>query len=342
MKALVYTAPEKFSIQDIAEPRPGPRQVLVRVKRCGICKTDLHIHHGRFISQFPLTPGHEFCGEIVETGSDVVEWKAGDRVTCDNTVLCGACYYCRRNQPLYCRNFYSLGCTGPGGLAEYVVVNADKAFRIAEHISYDQAAFAEPLACVVHGADMVDLRCGDKVLIFGAGPAGILLAQMLRHCGAAPVVVVAPTQFKLDLLNRLGIEHTIRMDRGDYTGHVRAAKALAPEGYDVVIEATGHPPLLEHAFQFTKMGSKLLVYGVYNEEEKISVSPYWIFRNEIKLIGSFAQTHCFDRSLAYLQQGVVQVDEMITHRMSLLDYDRALALLAEGRSNLKIMVHPTD
>lgn len=342
MKAIVYTAPEQFAVQDIPIPSIGPRQVLVRVRRCGICKTDLHIHHGRFISQFPLTPGHEFCGDIVDVGAEVTEWKIGDRVTCDNTVLCGYCFYCRRNQPLYCQNFYSLGCTGPGGLAEYVAVNADKAFPLADHVSYDQAAFTEPLACIVHGIDRLDPHCGDKVLIFGAGPAGNLLAQILKHCGAALVVVVASTRWKLDLLNRLGIEHTVLMDRDDYARHTNTVKQLAPEGYDIVIDATGYAPMIEHAFQFTKMGSKVLVYGVCNEEDTITVNPYWMFRNEITLFGSFAQTHCFDRALSYIERGMVQVEPLITHRLSLAEYGRALELLAEGKHNLKIMIHPTD
>jgi len=342
MQAIVYKAAKNFSLETVPEPSPGPRQIVVRVKRCGICKTDLHIHNGRFISQFPLTPGHEFCGEVVEIGPDVREWKIDDRVTCDNTVLCGHCYYCRRNQPLYCRNFYSLGCTGPGGLAEYVLVNADKAFSLPGHLSFDQAAFVEPLACVVHGADRLDLHCGDTVLIFGAGPAGNLLAQLLRHCGASRIVVVGSTRSKLELLNRLGIEHTILMDRGDLTGHVNRVRALAPEGYDVVVEATGHAPMLEHAVQFTKMGSKVLVYGVYDEEAQVRIHPYWVFRNEIQLIGSFAQTHCFDRALGYIERGIVSVAQLITHRMALREYGEALRILAEGKGNLKIMVQPGE
>lgn len=342
MKALVYKAPETYSIESVPEPKLQPRQVLVKVKRCGICKTDLHIHHGRFISQFPLTPGHEFCGEIVETGPEVTEWSVGDRVTCDNTVLCGYCYYCRRDQPLYCQNFYSLGCTGPGGLAEYVAVKADKVFRLADHLSFDQAAFVEPLACIVHGLDQMALQCGDKVLIFGAGPAGNLLAQMIKHGGASTVVVVAPTQFKLEVMNKLGIEHTIRMDRENYVRHAHAVRTLVPEGFDVVIDTTGYAPMVEHAFEFTKMGSKVLVYGVCNEEDRIKVSPYWIFRNEIKLFGSFAQTHCFDRALHYIEQGLVRVEDLLTHRFDLNGYEQALSILADGTQNLKIMIHPTD
>jgi D-arabinitol dehydrogenase (NADP+) len=341
MKAIVYSKPQHYALQDVPEPKAGPRQIVVRVKRCGICKTDLHIHNGRFIAEFPLTPGHEFCGEIVGLGSDVREWRTGDRVTCDNTVLCGSCYYCRRNQPLYCQEFYSLGCTGPGGLAEYVLVNAEKAFRIPDHLSYDEAAFTEPLACVVHGVDTVQAQCGDKILIFGAGPAGNLLSQLLQHCGASVLTVVASSQSKLDVLNQLGVKHIITMKRDDLKAHVEAVKSHAPEGYDIVIDATGQGRIIEHMFQFTKMGSKVLLYGVCEEEDRIQVSPYWIFRNEIKLIGSFAQTHCFDRALAFLGEGVVRVKSLVTHRFKLEEYSLALAQLADGK-NLKIMIDPTD
>jgi D-arabinitol dehydrogenase (NADP+) len=221
-------------------------------------------------------------------------------------------------------------------------VNAEKAFRIPTSLSFDEAAFTEPLSCVVHGADMLEAKCGDKILIFGAGPAGILLSQLLQHCGAALVVVAAPTQFKLEALNRLGVKHTVQTQRNNFTSHIEAVRAFSPEGYDVVIDATGNPQVLEHTFQFTKMGSKVLVYGVCNEEDLVPVKPYWIFRNEIKLIGSFAQTHCFDRAISYLEQGVVRVDGLITHRVGLDEYPKALSVLADGKENLKIMVHPTE
>ncbi|MFH1539866.1 MAG: alcohol dehydrogenase catalytic domain-containing protein, partial [bacterium] len=128
MKAVVYSEPRKFEVKDIPYPALKENQVIIKVKACGVCKTDLHIHNGEFISQFPLTNGHEFSGLIEEIGSDVIAFAKGDRVVADNTVLCGECYYCRRNQPLFCENFYSLGVTGPGGFAEYVVVNQDKVF----------------------------------------------------------------------------------------------------------------------------------------------------------------------------------------------------------------------
>ena len=128
VEAKDYVEPEDFEIKEVQDPDMQENQKLLKVKACGICKTDEHIHKGHFISKFPLIPGHEFAGVIEKMGSDVKGLKVGDRVTCDNTVLCGTCSWCKKDMPLFCENFYSMGVTGPGGFAEYAAVNYDKCF----------------------------------------------------------------------------------------------------------------------------------------------------------------------------------------------------------------------
>ena len=340
MKAVVYNNPRDFEVKEIEKPTIAPNQVLLKVKASGICRTDVHIHEGEFISRFPLTPGHEFAGEIVEVGADVTEFKVGDRVAADNTVLCGWCYYCRRNQPLYCENFYSLGCNGPGGFAEYVKVNHDKVFHISDNLSYDVASFTEPTACAIHGMDRIDLRCGDDVLIFGAGPTGIILTQLIKLGGAANVVVVASNQMKLDLIEKNGYAHTILMDRNDYSKHTKELNQRFPKGFDVIVEATGSPRVLEHCFDFGRKGAKIIVYGVIGEKERISVSPNQIFSNEYNVIGSFAQTHCYDRALKYLENGLVKVDDLITDTYDLESFPEALDKMMNGKDSIKIIMQP--
>lgn len=340
MKALVYSEAKKFSIEEVDIPKCGDNQVLIKVKVCGICKTDVHIHNGSFLSQFPLTPGHEFTGEIDLVGSKVTAFQKGDRVVADNTVLCGECYYCRRNQPLYCDNFYSLGVTGPGGFAEYVVVNQDKVFKIKDHLSFDQASFTEPTACAIHGMDMIDVQNGDNILMFGAGPTGIILAQLLKHGGAGNLVVAAPSKFKLDILNELGITQTVQMDRNDSSVHEKQIKSMFPRGFDIIIDATGAASVTEECFKYAKKGSKIVVYGVCDEKDRISVSPYEIFSNEYKLIGSFAQTHCFDRAINALEKGIVKVDKLVSHKFSLDDYQKGLETVMSGKQSIKVLINP--
>jgi len=340
MNAVVYSAAEKFSIREVPVPKCGERQVLIKVKACGICKTDMHIHQGHFISQFPLIPGHEFSGEVATIGSKVTAFKVGDRVVGDNTVLCGECYYCRRNQPLYCENFYSLGVTGPGGFAEYVLVNQDKVFPICDTLSFDQASFTEPTACAVHGMDRMDIQCGDNVLMFGAGPTGLILAQLLKHGGAGNVVVCARSKFRLDLVEKLGIGIPVQIDTTNETIHEKKIKGLFPKGFDVIIDATGASSVTQSCFKYAKKGSKIVIYGVCNEEDRIHISPYDVFQNEYKIIGSFAQTHCYDRAINALETGIVKVDSLISHRFGLADYAQGLNLVIEGKLNNKVIINP--
>ncbi|WP_242965110.1 zinc-dependent alcohol dehydrogenase family protein [Petroclostridium xylanilyticum] len=340
IKALVYTEPRKFNIIEAETPKCKENQVLIKVVTCGICKTDVHIHNGEFISQFPLTPGHEFTGVVEFVGSKVTAFKKGDRVVADNTILCGECYYCRRNQPLYCENFYSLGCTGPGGFAEYVVVNQDKVFKISDNLSFDQAAFAEPTACAIHGMDMIDVQNGDNILIFGAGPTGIILAQLLKYGGAGNLVVAAPSKFKLDIIEELGIGETVVMDRQDESVHEKKIKSMYPRGFDIIIDATGASTVTQQCFKYAKKGSKIVIYGVCNDADRITISPYEIFSNEYKIIGSFAQTHCFDRAVNALEKGIVKVDKLVSHRFSLDEYSKGLETVMSGKQSLKVLINP--
>ncbi|QOX65271.1 zinc-dependent alcohol dehydrogenase family protein [Anoxybacterium hadale] len=340
MKAIVYNAPRDYELKEIPRPVIKPNQVLIKVAACGVCRTDMHIHEGDFISAFPLTPGHEFTGEIAEVGSQVTELSVGDRVVGDNTVLCGECYYCRRNQPLFCENFYSLGCNGPGGYAEYVAVNHDKVFPISDNLTYDQAIFVEPLACAIHGMDVIAPKCGDDVLIFGAGPTGILLAQLLKHGGAANVVVCASSQEKLNLIQKNGYAQTVWMDRKDYSVHTNVLKEMYPQGFDIVIDATGAPEVLEQCFEFPKKTGKIVIYGVCSSDAKITISPYQIFSNELKVLGSFAQTHCFDRAVKYLENGVIKVDDLVAGHFSLKEFGDVMDVMVNGKGLLKLIVNP--
>ncbi|HEX6509374.1 MAG TPA: alcohol dehydrogenase catalytic domain-containing protein, partial [Chloroflexota bacterium] len=253
MKAVVYTAPREFSVTSVPRPEPRPGEVLLRSTITGICGTDLHIHNGGFFSTYPLTPGHEIVGTVDAVGPDVDGLQIGRQVAADNTELCGHCYFCRRDEPLFCQNFYSLGVNGPGGFAEWVVVKAQKCFP-ADDLAPEVAVMTEPTACAMHGMDVLDLRPGSDVLLIGAGPTGLVLAQLVMHGGAARVTVAAPTAFKLDLARSFGVDETIQIERNTLSGGLARLCELAPLGFDVVIDATGAPPIIEHTLSLTKDG----------------------------------------------------------------------------------------
>ncbi len=339
VRAVVYDAPGQFSVRDVAVPGPGAGEVRLAVEMAGMCGTDLHIDAGGFFSRYPLTPGHEIVGRVEALGDGVTSLALGERVVADNTVLCGHCAACRRGEPLYCHNLYSLGVNGPGGFADAVVVREEKCF-VAGDLDLHAAVMTEPVSCVVHGMDVLGLRPGADVLVFGAGPTGLVLAQLLVHGGAARVTLAAPTAHKLALARSYAIDVTVELDRDDPAGAVPALRAGAPDGYDVVVDATGALSVVEICPQLVRDGGTFFVYGMTDEQASVPLRPYEVFRRELTIKGSFAQTHCFDRALALLRSGRVRTDGIVTHEFALGDYGRALEATRSDRSCIKAVVVP--
>jgi D-arabinitol dehydrogenase (NADP+) len=338
MKAVVYDAPRTFSYRDTADPTITPDEVLVRIHACGLCGTDLHIHEGEFGPRFPLVPGHEFTGEIMELGAGVSGFNVGQRIVANSNTTCGTCFYCMRGDFLLCENLGAYGVTLNGGFAEYLKVKADRVFAI-QNLRAREAVMVEPTACAVHGIEVLDAKPGSDVLLFGAGPTGQVLAQLVKLNGAARLVVAAPPGKKLDLISRLAADEVVAMDREDPNVHRKRLQELSPKGFDYVIEATGAALVCEDALRFVRRRGTLLVYGVYPEKATARFHPFDLFRNEISIKGSFAQVDSFGRALAYLEGGKVKVDEIVTEEVPLREYQHALDL-AWARKGVKTILVP--
>ena len=336
MKAIIYHAPKVFHYTDVADPPIGPDEVLIKVRVCGICGTDLHIHEGAFLAQFPLIPGHEFAGEIVAVGTAVKDVQEGDRVAVDNMEMCGYCFYCRRNQPVYCEHLQAHGVTAPGGLAEYVAVKAAHVFPI-HALSWREAAMVEPTACAIHGMDTIALKPGSDVLLIGAEPTAIVLAQLLKLNGAAHLTIAAPAGRKLDLISRLAADEIVPIDRNDPRRHRERLLTAYPNGFDCVVEATGASHLCQEALLYARFGGQVIVYGVYDEQAHIDWSPYDIFRRGLTIKGSFSQSHDVARALSYLEGGKLKIDEVVTEVFDLANYGQALET-ARARQGIKCAI----
>jgi len=337
MKAVAYSAPGIFEITELPEPEPGPGQVVVRPTLTGVCGTDLHLHAGGFFARYPLTPGHEITGEVVALGDGVTGLRKEQQVVVDNASPCGHCPECGRGEPLFCRNFTSLGVNAPGGFAERVLTPANKVFD-AERLPADLAVLAEPLACAIHGMDVLALRPGSDVVMVGCGTTGLLLAQLLIHGGAARLTVAGPTEFKLRLAESYGVDRVLPVSRHDIEGTIARLRELSPCGYDVAIDATGVSAMVARLPELVRANGTLLVYGMCGETDRVSWSPYDIFRRQLTVKGSFAQVNCFGRALAMLRSGRIRADKLITHRFGLSEYGAALDVLRSDPSCLKAVV----
>lgn len=343
MKALYYkdAGRKNAGIMEIPIPKAGPKEVVIKVISCGICigVEAEHDKNGTSLSEYPVVPGHEFSGIITEVGSEVENFCVGDRVTADNTVPCGECYYCKKNKPLHCRNFGSIGHNIHGGMAEYVLVSEKKVYKIPDHVSFNEAAMAEPVGCCIHAMDQLNIQYGDEVVVLGAGPQGMILAQLAQHSNASKVVVIGSTQEKLDILEKLGIQ-TILMDRNDYSKHEKALYEMMPYGADCLIDATGAQELVCSAPNLMKMGGRILGYGYYHngEDLKFPFSDFW--DRECTYLSTLSQTGDFDRAVDAIATGKVNTKVLLTAEYDLDHYFEALDRNMTDRSVIKIIIHP--
>ena len=338
MKAVVYDAPRSYAVTDVPTPAAGPGEVRIKVDQVGVCGTDLHIHHGDFNAVFPLIPGHELVGVVDALGDGVTRFQVGEQVTVNPNVYCDYCDYCLSGRPILCANLKGLGSNYPGFFAEYVTVPDRLVFSV-EGLARDTAVFTEPAACAMHGLETLDPHPGSNALVFGAGPTGLLLAQLIATGGAASVTVAAPTQFKLDRATALGIDKTVLINRDDRDGNIAALReASGGDGYDVVVEATGSTAVGEMCVPLTRNGGTVLVYGVTRADEVVSFHPFDVFRREITIKGSFAEITSFGAAIAALRTGRARTDGIITHRFSLDDYGKALDALASDPAAHKVVI----
>ncbi|KZO98605.1 NADP+-dependent D-mannitol dehydrogenase [Calocera viscosa TUFC12733] len=340
MKALYYSKPQDFDVRTVAVPKCGDNEVMIKVGACGVCGTDQHIHNGEFISKFPLIPGHEVVGEIVKVGKNVKDFAPGMRAVSDVGITCGSCFYCRRGKELLCENFTSKGVTTDGGFAEYVCYDQSKVYQI-HNLTDIEATLLEPAACAIHGLDKIHPPVGSEVLLMGAGPTGLILSQLLKQNGASKVVLAANKGMKMEIARQINAaDEYIELDRKNPEAQWEQIKKDYPYGFDIVVEATGVEKLANEAIHYVRRGGTLMIYGVYENSALVHWPPGKIFGDEITIVGSFSQTYCFPRAVAYLDSGKINVKGMVTDVYTIEQYQDALDKMA-SRQCLKIAIKPT-
>lgn len=331
MKAARIERPGEASVVNVPGPAPGPDDVLIRVHAAGICGTDLHIFKGEYEANYPIIPGHEFSGEVVAVGEHVRNFQVGDRVTADPNIPCNRCRFCQRNEPNQCLNLRAIGVTQSGAFAEYVLAPEGNVFTIGD-LSFTAAALVEPLACVVWGLKQVEVQPGDSVLVFGAGPMGCLVAQGLKQAGAARVVITDVVPARLELAQQLGATETVVADLNQEP----VLKAIEPDGYDIVVDATGIPAVLEGTFAYTRPRGKIWVFGVTPHGTQVNLPAYDVFRHDLRIIGSFAVNRTFPQALALIVSGSIQVEPLISHQLPLDEFHQGLEIAMADPGRMKI------
>ncbi len=329
MKASFIESPGQIVLKDVPVPVAKESEVLIEVKASGICGTDIHIFHGEYLGSYPVIPGHEFSGIVKGIGAKVTRFKVGDRVAVEPNIACDNCSACLSNRQNFCANWSGIGVTRPGGMAEYVAVPEKAAFDIGA-LPFARGAFVEPLSCVLHGVQRVPFALADRVLILGAGPIGTLLLEAILLEGASAIDIVDKNEARLALARKSGAASAFS-----------SFDSFAAEGYDVVVDATGVPAVMERTLAFARKGGSVLLFGVPPSNSRISLDAFSVFQKGLTILSSYTSVRNSIQAVRLLETGKIDVSSLVSHELPLKDFRRGIELMEEGKEGaLKILMRP--
>jgi 2-desacetyl-2-hydroxyethyl bacteriochlorophyllide A dehydrogenase len=338
MRAAVFHQRNQLRCEDVVRPDPKAGEVLIKVSRCGICGTDSHIFRGNFPApNLPLIIGHEFAGTVAAVGAGVKNVQPGDKATADINIACGTCWFCRHHQKLFCAEVRQLGVHDAGGMAEYVVAPAANVYGLPDTMSFEHAAFIEPLACAIHGQLRIGVGVGETVLIIGAGPMGLAHAALSRLRGAARIIMSEPSETRSARAHAVGSD--IEIDPTSDRATERFREATEGRGADVVIEAVGKPATYKQSIELVRRGGRILAYGAAPPEAAIDLKPFEIYAKELTIVGSYAGTYeTWPMAIDFIASGRVNPSQIVDSVRPLSDVARAIESMETDKSFVKIQI----
>ena len=342
MKAAMLYGVKDLRIEDIPVPKVGSGEVLVKVKAATTCGTDLKIFQRGYVEKvikLPTIFGHEWAGDVAETGEGL-EWpEKGMRVRAGNSAPCLRCVMCQKGKYNLCENMIWLW----GAYAEYIKVPSRMVLvnmqEIPHHVSYEEAAVTEPLACVLHGIEEARVKLGDAVTIIGAGPIGLLHLLTVKKMGAEKVMIIDLVEERLNFAEKLGADETVNAGKVDAAEMVR--KFTDGYGADVVIEAIGLRVTWEQAMKLVRKGGTVLEFGGCPPGTEIKLNTELLHYGEVTVLGTFHATPLhFRKALNLIATKTIDVKPLITRRMRLEKIREAFEILSTSKSEIKIAVNP--
>lgn len=347
MKALRWYGVKDLRIEQIEEPKALPGKVKIKVEWCGICGSDLHEYtagpifipgsepHPITGEQAPVVMGHEFSGQVVEVGEGVSRIQKGDRVVVEPIFNCGECTACRQGKYNLCEKMGFLGLAGGGGgFSEYVAADEHMVHKIPESVSFEQGALVEPSAVALYAVRSSKLKVGDKAVVFGAGPIGLLVIEALKASGASKIYAVELSPERSQKATELGA-HVINPK--EVNDVVEEIHRLTDGGADVVYEVTGVPPVLEQALESVRIGGELMIVSIFEKEAPIK--PNKIVIQERSISGIIGYRDVFPAVISLMEKGYFPADKLVTKRIKLDDViEQGFEGLLKEKNQVKILV----
>ncbi len=315
MKAILFEQPGKMSLAEFPDPEPVAGWARIRVRAAAICMTDFELLRGRLTVEYPLTPGHEYCGVVDQVGSPSDEAWVGRKVVADNEITCLKCGFCRRGEWRRCPEYRQIGFGPSGGYAEYVVAPIHNLHPLPDSISFEQGALLEPLGVGIAVASIAGAHLGSTATILGMGPIGLNCLAVLKASGARRILCLDKQPKRLALAKSWGAQEVT-----EDAEHLKAlAKTLHPEGTDIVIEASGHLPLVPLGISLTRFGGSFVLAG-YCKFEALPFAPDSVQGPNIRMLGAGNNCGFIEPAALAVGDGVLSTEGMITHRFRLEDF----------------------
>jgi 2-desacetyl-2-hydroxyethyl bacteriochlorophyllide A dehydrogenase len=322
MKAVVIERPNHVLFRDIDAPAVGPDDVLVKSREAGLCRTDIEMMTGAFTDprwvHYPLIPGHEWAGTVVEVGANVEDVPVGARVVCEGLIACNQCRRCRSGATHWCERIQALGFTRPGGYGELVAAPARAVHQLPDHVSFEAGVLIEPASVVLHALEKVRPEPGEVVGVIGVGTLGSLAIALLALYSPCRIVAYGVREEELELATQLGANEV----------HLAIGEKSVGAELDLVVETAGHPSAIELATQLCRPGGRAVLLGLSGEGQVLTLPADLLSGKDMALIGSVAYTTAvWSRVVGLVTDRVIELDRIVTHRFPVSEYEAAVQLM---------------
>lgn len=333
----VMTAPKEITFQTVPVPEPAANQVLLKIRRIGICGSDIHVYHGTHpFTSYPVTQGHEVSGEIVKLGADVKEFHVGQKVTVEPQVYCGKCHPCTHGKYNLCESLKVMGFQTTGTASEFFAVDASKVTPLPDDMSFDDGAMLEPLAVTVHAAKRFPEINGAKVAILGCGPIGILLAQSAKALGAEKVMITDVSDLRLELAKKVGVDFAVNTRSKDFGDAM--VEAFGPDKADVIYDCAGNDITMGQAIKYARKGSTIILVAVFGKMANVDLAV--LNDHELDLNTSMMYTHVdYLDAIKFVNEGKIQLAPLQTRHFAFKDYLDAYKFIDANReTTMKVII----
>lgn len=343
MKQQLMTEPHNITFREVPVPEVGPDDVLIKIKKIGICGSDIHVFHGTHpYTPYPVTQGHEVSGQIEELGANVRGLEIGQKVTIEPQIVCGECWPCRHGKYNACEKLKVRGFQAPRTASEYYAINAEKVTPLPESLTYAEGAMIEPLAVTVHAARRFPEVEGCNAVVLGCGPIGILLVQSLKAFGAAKVLATDISDSRLELAKSLGADYAVNTMKKDYKEELLAA--FGEDKADVIYECAGSDITMDQAIQNARKGSMIVLVAVFGKMANIDLAK--LNDSELDLNTSMMYRHDdYADAIRFVEEGKIKLEPLQSAFFAFEDYQKAYEYIDDNReTTMKVIVDvdPTD